>query len=144
MSDSYYLISKSKKMEYEKFQYFWEDILTPLITQLIDDYTAHRAAENPEEEEYIRSICEQGHRRCAAELKYCPVTDYECMQKIGSYSGATQRFTWTSGMDYPVSGKLIESMNALTEFLKENPDVMLCNDCGYPITIEAFRRETKL
>ena len=57
MSETYYLVNKTKNLEYDKFKAFWEEKLLPHFDEMIEQYAAERSAENPAAEEFVRDMC---------------------------------------------------------------------------------------
>lgn len=144
MSETYYLVNKTKKLEYEKFKAFWEEKLLPRFDEMLEQYAAERAAENPAAEDFIRDMCDLRHSSTIRDARYFPVYDTEYKQRLGYYSGTTHRFVWDEGGETTVSGTVITSKETLKKVLDTNPDISLCDDYGGLMSLDKFLSETRL
>lgn len=139
MSETYYLIDKTKKLEYDKFKIFWEEKLLPHFDEIIEHYAAERAAE-----EFVRDMCDLRYNSVIRDAMYFPVNDTVYKQRLGYYSGTTYRFVWDEGGDTTVSRTTINSKEALKKFLDNNPNFSIIDDCENVMTWDKFLAETEI
>ncbi|MBQ6518707.1 MAG: hypothetical protein IJI14_08305 [Anaerolineaceae bacterium] len=144
MSETYYLVNKTKNLEYDKFKAFWEEKLLPHFDEMIEQYAAERSAENPAAEEFVRDMCNLRYSSTIRDARYFPVYDTVYKQRLGYYSDTTHRFVWDEGGDATVSGTAITSKETLKKVLDTNPDISLCDDYGRLMSLDKFLSETRL
>ncbi|MBQ6344404.1 MAG: hypothetical protein IJI41_14915 [Anaerolineaceae bacterium] len=144
MSETYYLVNKTKKLEYEMFKAFWEQKLLPHFDEMLEQYAAERAAENPAAETFIRNICDLRYDSTIRSARHFPVSDIVYMQRLGYYSWTTRQFDWDGGGDISVSGTFITNKDELKKVLEAKTDVSICDGYGNLLTFTEFINETKI